>query len=70
MGRTRAQIRGSRLLPGCVRANTTTHEYGPEDDDVYCYGLEDACPGIRNDECRMCAALIWNDELRSRKWQA
>lgn len=60
----RSVQRGSRLLPQCNdpqhRPIITTHEYGEDDMRVYCYGLEDASPGILNDECRECGALVWN----------
>ena len=36
---SRAKLRGYKLDEDCKRANTTTHEYGLEDDRVFCRGL-------------------------------
>lgn len=61
---TRAQLRGERLEKDCYRAKTTTHEYGVNDNRVFCYGLVDlefeSLPHIPM--CENCAALVWNSE--------
>lgn len=36
---SRATLRGKPLNEDCKRANRATHEYGKEDNRVYCYGL-------------------------------
>ena len=51
---SRAKIRGEKLDEDCKRAYTTSHEYGPDDDRVFCYGLFD----YSNDE--ICKAHVYN----------
>ena len=48
MGKTidRKHLRNAPLLPFCVKAHTTRHEYGPDDNRVFCYGVID----MRTDE--------------------
>lgn len=57
----RAQLRGKELDEDCRRAHTTRHEYGPEDNRVFCYGLERQ-PGSCEEKCGTCAAFVWNAE--------
>lgn len=57
--KTRAELRGSRLDAACREARTTKHEFGPDDERVFCYGLLD-CDGIYADECCECGAFVWN----------
>lgn len=56
----RAQLRGKNLDENCALAQTTTHEYGPKDNRIYCHGLVD----LRCDEilpkCRECRAYVLN----------
>lgn len=42
----RSAMRGKKLDDDCRKAHTSTHEYGPEDTRVFCYGLID----LMNDE--------------------
>ena len=57
----RAKLRGKPLDSDCKRANRTTHEYGPEDDRVYCYGLyEDMSDWMILKKCRECGAFVDN----------
>jgi len=58
--KTRADVRGKRLHPDCVRAKRTTHEF-PNDDRVFCYGLYEV-PYIMRQMCIDCAAYVWNAE--------
>ena len=37
----RKMLRNAPLLPFCGNAHTTRHEYGPDDNRVYCYGVID-----------------------------
>lgn len=63
MGRSneidRARLRGKELDEDCRRAHVTRHEYGPEDNRVFCYGLERQ-PGSCEEKCATCAAFVWN----------
>ena len=38
---SRKQLRGKGLDKDCKTAHTTSHEYGLDDDRVFCYGQED-----------------------------
>ncbi len=57
---TRAQLRGQPLDPLCKKAHTTTHEYGLDDNRVFCFGW--ICR--ENDEpealCEACGAFFRN----------
>lgn len=57
----RAKLRGKPLDSECKRANRTTHEYGLEDNRVFCFGLytELSDCDIRV-ECLNCAAYVYN----------
>lgn len=37
---SRAKIRGKKLDEDCKRACTSTNEYGPDDDRVFCFQKE------------------------------
>lgn len=54
----RAELRGRRLEKFCERANTSTNESGPDDNRVFCFGLND----FRTDElielCKNCKANV------------
>lgn len=56
---TRAELRGRRLDSDCYGARTTKHEFGPDDERVFCYGLLD-CDEIYAGECCECGAFVWN----------
>ena len=58
---SRAKLRGKPLDSDCMRAYRTTHEYGMEDDRVYCYGLLEGMGdwSIRK-KCRTCGAYVDN----------
>ena len=61
---SRAKLRGTPLEPYCKKANTTTHEFGKEDNRVYCYGLYQNNISGTSEEiaecCRKCKAYIDN----------
>lgn len=57
--KTRAELRGRRLDAACHEARTTKHEFGPDDERVFCYGLLD-CDEVYADECCECGAFVWN----------
>ena len=58
---SRAKLRGKPLDNDCKQAHRTTHEYGMEDDRVYCYGLyEDMSDWEIRKKCRECGAYVDN----------
>lgn len=58
---SRAKLKGKPLDSDCKRANITTHEYGIEDDRVYCYGLyEDMIDWEIRKKCIECGAYVDN----------
>ena len=57
---SRAKIRGKKLDEDCKRAYTSTNEYGPDDDRVFCYGLIDYSTDEIIEKCRNCKALAYN----------
>lgn len=56
----RAQLRGKPLDRNCKKARTEPHQYGQNDDRVFCSGLIN----YENDEflpkCRDCGAFVDN----------
>lgn len=58
----RAQIRGCKLDEDCKLAHTTTHESGPDDDRVFCYGICDIEPDFLAEKCKDCKAYVYNAE--------
>lgn len=57
----RAKLKGKPLDSDCKRANRITHEYGIEDDRVYCYGLyKDMSDWMIQKKCRECGAFVDN----------
>lgn len=67
---SRAKLRGKKLDEDCKRACTTTNEYGPDDDRVFCYGLIDCSTDDLIEKCRNCKALAYNaTPLEERKWK-
>lgn len=57
---SRAKIRGEKLDEDCKRAYTTSHEYGPDDDRVFCYGLFDYSNDEFIEKCKNCKAHVYN----------
>ena len=58
---SRAELRGNPLDKECYTANITSHEYGIDDDRVFCYGLfkEQSVTEICN-KCLKCKAFVGN----------
>lgn len=58
---SRAELRGKPLEKECYRANITSHEYGIDDDRMFCYGLykEQSVTEVC-DKCRKCKAFVEN----------
>lgn len=58
----RAKLRGAPLELFCKRAHTTTHEYGQDDDRVFCYGIVNCMNDELLSDCRNCKAHVDNAE--------
>lgn len=58
----RAKLRGKPLDYDCRKAHTTTHEYGQEDERVFCYGLIDMKTDEHIEKCKSCKAFVENAE--------
>ncbi len=56
----RAVQRGKPLLDMCYKANRATHEYGENDDRVFCLGLLDCATEALCEECSECGAHVMN----------
>lgn len=57
---SRAKLRGKKLDADCKRACTSSHEYGLDDDRVFCYGLVDCSTDELIEKCKNCKALAYN----------
>jgi len=57
----RAELRGIPLEKECLKANTTTHEYGPNDNRIFCRGLYDGSTEELIEMCLNCKANIENN---------
>lgn len=57
---SRAKLRGKKLDEDCKRAYTSTNEYGPDDDRIFCYGLVDYSTDELIEKCKNCKALAYN----------
>jgi hypothetical protein len=57
---SRKKLRGKELDNDCKTAHITSHEYGLDDDRVFCYGLEDLSTDEPFEKCKMCNAFIDN----------
>lgn len=58
----RAQLRGKPLDLLCRQAKTTRHEFGREDNRVFCFGLADCMTEELLSTCQHCKALVDNAE--------
>lgn len=56
----RAKLRGKKLDEDCKRAYTSSHEYGLDDDRIFCYGLVDYSTDELIEKCKNCKALAYN----------
>lgn len=63
----RAKLRGKKLDEDCKKANTTTHEYGLNDDRVFCYGLYDFGGVDLIEKCEKCKAYVYNAQPLSKE---
>ena len=57
---SRAKLRGKELDNDCKTAHITSHEYGLDDDRVFCYGLVDYSTDELIEKCKNCKALVYN----------
>lgn len=57
---SRAKLRGKKLDEDCKSCCTSSHEYGPDDDRVFCYGLVDYSTDELIEKCKNCKALAYN----------
>lgn len=55
---SRAKIRGKKLDEDCKRTCTSSHEYGLDDDRVFCYGIVDYSTDELIEKCKNCKALV------------
>ena len=62
MGKTidRKHLRTAPLHPFCIKAHTTRHEYGLDDNRVYCYGVIDKMTDEYLIACKRCKAFVNN----------
>ena len=59
---TRAELRGRKLDDDCKKAHTTSHEFGENDNRVFCLGLCDIESDYILDKCWSCGAFAYNAE--------
>ncbi len=59
---SRRILRGKKLESECKRARTAAHQYGKNDDRVFCYGLIDCMNDEFLAECVTCGAFVDNAE--------
>lgn len=65
---SRSTLRGKPLDTDCKKANRTTHEYGLQDNRVFCYGLYKAMSDWEiQQKCRECGAYVCNAEPLERE---
>lgn len=57
---SRAKLRGKKLDEDCKKTYTSSHEYGLDDDRVFCYGRVDYSTDELIEKCKNCKALVWN----------
>lgn len=56
----RAKLRGRKLDKDCHAAKTSRHEYGLQDDRVFCYGTLESMTEELLKKCEICGALVYN----------
>ena len=59
---SRSKLRGEPLEDYCKRAKTTKHEYGLEDDRIFCYGMFNCWNDDILQTCKNCKAYVNNAE--------
>lgn len=52
--------RGAQLLDNCKKAKISKHEYGANDDRIFCYGLVESSTEELIEQCRECKACTFN----------
>lgn len=57
---SRAKLRGYKLDEACKQANTTTNEYGLDDNRVFCHGLYNCRTDEIIEKCLHCKAFVYN----------
>lgn len=57
---SRAKLRGCKLDEACKQANTTTNEYGLDDNRVFCHGLYNCRTDEIIEKCLHCKAFVYN----------
>jgi len=61
----RSELRGKPLYKNCSKAKRTTNEYGPQDNRIFCYGLNDMTTDELIDQCKECKAHVsFAEEIR------
>ena len=53
-------LRGKPLDEDCVTARQSSHEYGENDNRVFCYGLIDSMNDEYLAKCKVCGAFVNN----------
>lgn len=56
----RAKLRGKPLDDDCKLARQSSHEYGDEDNRVFCYGIMDCMTDEYLTKCKECGAFVHN----------
>jgi len=56
--------RGKPLDADCLKANISKHEYGPNDNRCFCYGLINPMYEEELPKCRECGAYIYKAKPR------
>ena len=54
----RAELRGKPLERNCYGVHTTKHEFGKNDNRIFCYGIVDSMTDELLPQCKECRAMI------------
>ena len=57
---TRADLLGHPLDNFCREAKTTTHEFGKQDNRVFCFGRYEEMNDMICSQCKKCKAYVYN----------
>ncbi len=57
---SRATLRGKKLHDDCKKAKRTNHQWGKNDNRVFCYGFIDDSTECPLEECVECGAFVDN----------
>lgn len=58
----RTELRGKPLDSDCKEAHTMTHEYGQDDNRVFCFGIKNLMTEEPLEKCEACKAFVFNAE--------